>query len=50
MLSPEINKRFDIVVPVLIKDLLNGNADVREVATNTLKQIDAEAAAKVGVK
>jgi HEAT repeats len=37
-------------VPVLIKALKDGNQDVHDSATNALKQIDAQAAAKAGVQ
>jgi HEAT repeat protein len=38
------------VVPVLLKLLEDGSADVRKSATNALLAIDPETAAKAGVK
>lgn len=46
----EIHAQTDRVVPVLINALHDPDPTVRRYATNALKQIDPEAAAKAGVK
>jgi len=45
-----VNRHPGIVMPVLLKSLLDDDADVRESATNALCSIDPEAAAKAGMK
>jgi len=45
-----VNRHPGIVMPVLLKSLLDDDADVRESATNAVLRIDPEAVAKAGVK
>ena len=54
MISPahrvRLKRDADIAVPMLVQALQDENARGRTMATNVLKQLDPEAAAKAGVK